>query len=67
MHTRENIKSVYLEDVKKILHDLLNRIPEEICLMSFAKLKTKLKDIFSKTHLWKLKLVHNAIDRSWDL
>ena len=66
MHTSKNIKSVYLEEVKKILNDLLNRIPEEMCLMSFAKLRAKLKDYLSK-NLWKLKLVHNTIDRSWDL
>ena len=48
MHTSKNIKSVYLEEVKKILNDLLNRIPEEMCLMSFAKLRAKLKDYLSK-------------------
>ena len=55
MHTSQNIKSVYLEEVKKIIHDLLNRIPEEICLMSFAKLKTKLKDYLFKYTLVKIK------------
>ena len=55
MHTSKNIKSVYLEEVKKILCDLLNRIPEEICLMPFAKLKTKLKDYLFKNTLVKTK------------
>ena len=50
MHKNEKIKSFYLEESNKILYDFLFEIQEEMCLMSLAKFKTKLKNhIFDKT------------------
>ena len=46
MHKDESIKSVYLEETKKILNDLAFEIRDKICSMSFAKFETKLKKRF---------------------
>ena len=50
MHKDESIKSVYLEETKKILNDLVFEIRDKICSMSLAKFETKLKKrFFAKT------------------
>ena len=45
-HKDESIKSIYLEETKKILNDLAFEIRDKICSMSFAKFETKLEKRF---------------------
>ena len=45
-HKDESIKSIYLEETKKIINDRAFEIRDKICSMSFAKFETKLKKRF---------------------
>ena len=49
VHQNKNIKPAYLEEINKVFNGFPNEIREDICAMSFSRIKNKLKNyLFDK-------------------